>query len=48
MELDSEKKKCSKSKDKLLNNRVDVAAKGSSATKARKIRAVSELKKAIQ
>ena len=43
--MDSEKKKCSRSKDKLLNDRVDAAAKGNSAMKMRKITAVSELKR---
>ena len=45
MEVDSEKKKWSQSKDKLLNNRMDAAAKGSSTMKIRKITAVSELKR---
>ena len=45
MEVDSEKKKWSQSKDKLLNNRMDAAAKGSSTMKIRTITAVSELKR---
>ena len=45
VDVDSEKKKRSQSKDHLLNNRGDAAAKGSSAMKIRKIMAVSELER---
>ena len=45
MEVDSEKKKWSQSKDKLLNNRMDAAAKGSNAIKIRRITTVSEIKR---
>ena len=41
VEVDSDKKKWSQSKDKLLNNRMDAAAKGSSTMKIRKITAIS-------
>ena len=43
--VDSDKKKWSQSKDKLLNNRMDAAAKGSSTMKIRKITPVLELKR---
>ena len=45
VEVDSEKKRRRQSKDKLLNNRVDAATKGSSTMKIRKIMDVSELKR---
>ena len=45
VEVDSENKKSSQSKDKLLNNRVDAARKGSNTMKIRKIKAVSELER---